>query len=415
MDDTNKPDEMQAPVDPGGYILPDGKYLTADQLEERLKVEAASGKSPKESEEAKYKLANFYLGERKPLLAYPIFKAIREATDDEERRTKCEKWLEVILIKEPPEGHYEIQANPMLVASMENAEYRSHKDWSFHVDHYCFDSGSEKNYFDKTLRDTSIAKVWFTGMFKHGQSEFFIPYIDPESHTLRSYYPDFLVKKSDGKYQVVEVKADNKIDAAVVVAKKEAAEALTRASQMDYVLLQSSNLLPVLTTDAPGRKLPLFEYVTDYARRMFKDLLPVYSLEAACGKFGEGREVKCEGWAEVKGRRLDERMFISRAVGRSMEPTIHDGDYCIFRANPEGTRQGKIVLVQHRGIEDPETGGSYTIKIYSSEKVASDDEGWRHSKVILSPLNREFEPIEIQGRSAEDSDFRVIAEIVAAL
>jgi len=99
MDDTNKPDEMQDPVDPGGYILPDGKYLTADQLEERLKVEAASGKSPKESEEAKYKLANFYLGERKPLLAYPIFKAIREATDDEERRTKCEKWLEVILGK----------------------------------------------------------------------------------------------------------------------------------------------------------------------------------------------------------------------------------------------------------------------------------------------------------------------------
>jgi len=79
MDDTNKPDEMQDPVDPGGYILPDGKYLTADQLEERLKVEAASGKSPKESEEAKYKLANFYLGERKPLLAYPIFKAVREA------------------------------------------------------------------------------------------------------------------------------------------------------------------------------------------------------------------------------------------------------------------------------------------------------------------------------------------------
>ena len=130
---------------------------------------------------------------------------------------------------------------------------------------------------------------------------------------------------------------------------------------------------------------------------MFKDLLPVYSLEAACGKFGEGQEVECEGWTEVKGRRLDERMFIARAIGRSMEPTIHDGDYCIFRANPEGTRQGKIVLVQHRGVEDPETGGSYTIKKYSSEKMASADEGWGHSRITLSPLNPDYQPIEITG------------------
>jgi tetratricopeptide (TPR) repeat protein len=104
MDDTSKPDEMQAPVDPGGYILPDGECLTADQLEARLKAEAASGKSPKESEEAKYKLATFYLVEAKPLLAYPILKAIRESTDDGERIAKCEKWLEVILgkRKRPP-------------------------------------------------------------------------------------------------------------------------------------------------------------------------------------------------------------------------------------------------------------------------------------------------------------------------
>ena len=320
------------------------------------------------------------------------------------------------LIKEPPGGYYEIQANPMLVASADSAEYLCHKDRSFHVDHYCFDSGPEKIYFDKALRDTSVAKVWFTGMFKHGQSEFFIPYIDPETYTLRSYYPDFLVKKTDGNYQVVEVKGDNKIDNAVVVAKKEAAESLTRASQMTYVLLQSSNLLPVdKTIKSTKRDLPLFDNVADYSHRMFKDFLPVYSLEAACGKFGEGQEVECEGWTEVKGRRLDERMFIARAIGRSMEPTIHDGDFCIFRANPEGTRQGKIVLVQHRGVEDPETGGSYTIKKYSSEKMVSADEGWGHSRITLSPLNPNYQPIEITGTSEDIWDFRVIAELVAVL
>ena len=56
---------------------------------------------------------------------------------------------------------------------------------------------------------------------------------------------------------------------------------------------------------------------------MFKDLLPVYSLQAACGKFGEGQEVECEGWVEVEGfDPLDERMFVARAVGRSMDPDL---------------------------------------------------------------------------------------------
>ena len=66
--------------------------------------------------------------------------------------------------------------------------------------------------------------------------------------------------------------------------------------------------------------------------------------------------------------RLDERMFVCRAVGRSMEPTIRDGDYVVFRAKPVGTRQGKIVLAQYRGPADPDTGGAFTVKRYSSEK-----------------------------------------------
>ena len=43
-----------------------------------------------------------------------------------------------------------------------------------------------------------------------------------------------------------------------------------------------------------------------------------------------------------------------KAYGSSMEPTIKEGDYCIFRANVVGSRQGKIVLAQHRDIKDPE-------------------------------------------------------------
>jgi hypothetical protein len=43
-------------------------------------------------------------------------------------------------------------------------------------------------------------------MLTHGQSDFFVSYIDPEFHALRSYYPDFLIEKEDGRYVIVEVK-----------------------------------------------------------------------------------------------------------------------------------------------------------------------------------------------------------------
>lgn len=56
-------------------------------------------------------------------------------------------------------------------------------------------------------------------------SDFFIQYIDPESRTVRSNYSDFLLlrSESDGseRYVIVEVKADNQIDDAVVQVKKD--------------------------------------------------------------------------------------------------------------------------------------------------------------------------------------------------
>ena len=121
-----------------------------------------------------------------------------------------------------------------------------------------------------------------------------------------------------------------------------------------------------------------------------------------------------EGWVDASGvGRLDKRMFVCQAVGRSMEPRIHDGDYVVFRANPSGSRQGKIVLVQYRGDADPDTGGSYTVKRYSSKKVASEDGDWRHTQIELSPVNLDYEPIVL---SAEDSEHvEVIGEMVTVL
>lgn len=72
---------------------------------------------------------------------------------------------------------------------------------------------------------------------------------------------------------------------------------------------------------------------------------------------------------------------------------IKDGDYCIFRANVVGSRQGKIVLAQHRDIQDPENGGKYTVKKYMSGKTYDADGEFRHERIVLEPINKNYAAI----------------------
>ena len=149
-------------------------------------------------------------------------------------------------------------------------------------------------------------------------------------------------------------------------------------------------------------------------REAFKTLLPLYTLGAAAGHFGDGHAVEPEGWIEANNvGRLNERMFVCRAVGRSMEPTIRDGHYLVFRAKSTRTRQGKVVLAQYRGPADPDTGGTFTVKRYSSEKEGGGEADWRHTKVTLSPTNPEYSPIILFRGEAES--VQVVAEFVTVL
>jgi SOS-response transcriptional repressor LexA len=85
----------------------------------------------------------------------------------------------------------------------------------------------------------------------------------------------------------------------------------------------------------------------------------------------------------------------------------------VFRANPTGTRQGKIVLAQYRGPADPDTGAAFTVKRYSSEKAPADEGVWRHNKVTLSPLNPDYDPIVLSGQDA--GSVAIVAEFVTVL
>jgi len=106
---------------------------------------------------------------------------------------------------------------------------------------------------------------------------------------------------------------------------------------------------------------------------------------------------------------------VAQVVGESMNKRIPNGAWCLFRANPQGTRNGKIVVVQHRSISDPETGGSYTVKRYRSEKVVDADDSWRHERVELVPESDGvgFEVISLKPRDA--SEVAVVAEWLTSL
>ena len=144
------------------------------------------------------------------------------------------------------------------------------------------------------------------------------------------------------------------------------------------------------------------------------DFLPVYSIKAACGYFGEGEDYSELGWIRVEGMgKLNRNMYVVQATGHSMEPRINDGDYCVFRANPAGSRQGKIVLVQHINYYDADYSGAYSIKEYASIKSYDEFDNWQHEKIELKPLNNDYNPIIITPDDGED--FRVIGEFVGVI
>ena len=143
--------------------------------------------------------------------------------------------------------------------------------------------------------------------------------------------------------------------------------------------------------------------------------VPLVPLRAAAGGFSDPQHIEDNEfeWVAIESRhRLRNSMFVAQVVGKSMEPAIPDGAWCLFRAPVEGTRQGKIVLVQLRDATDPETGQRYTVKRYKSQKAHLGD-SWRHEKITLEPVNPDFEPIVLTG--ADEGEFQVVAELVEVL
>lgn len=148
----------------------------------------------------------------------------------------------------------------------------------------------------------------------------------------------------------------------------------------------------------------------------FVNAVPLYDLKVAAGGFSEYQQAGGFDWVELPEPFTPKQgYFVVQVVGESMNKKIPNGSWCLFRADTAGSRNGKVVLVQHRSIQDGEMSGHYTVKMYNSEKNEDDAGIWRHSRITLSPNTTAYGYKDIVLVDDAATELAVIGELVAVL
>lgn len=142
----------------------------------------------------------------------------------------------------------------------------------------------------------------------------------------------------------------------------------------------------------------------------FVNAVPIYDLSAAAGEFSDDQIIdeKEIEWIQVpENVQVNRNMFACKVIGESMNKVIPNGSTCLFRKYEGGTRNGRIVLAQSSDIHESDMGSGYTVKEYSSKKIANEF-GWTHDSIVLKPLSNDksFEAIWLESESLES--FQVI-------
>ncbi|MEQ8273742.1 MAG: type ISP restriction/modification enzyme [Deltaproteobacteria bacterium] len=183
-------------------------------------------------------------------------------------------------------------------------------------------------------------------------------------------------------------------------------------------LVQSLPALDLLDEAEPtggAAKVLPFRRVEPASQERYSTCVPLIEFEIAATAWSELQEDvpdldddSLEWVTPSAAKPLARGMFVAQVTGRSMEPTIPDGAYCLFRRVSLPSSPERPVLVRHAGPTDPDTGGQYTIKLYREEQGSDGAK-----RIVLRPANPEFEPLTFT--SADPDELRVIAEVVEVL
>ena len=174
----------------------------------------------------------------------------------------------------------------------------------------------------------------------------------------------------------------------------------------------------VAATPGPVDNILPFERLELHAVSPYVNAVPLVDLKFAAGAFGE-TQVNTEAtttWVSLPDfYRPRPGLFVAQVIGESMNRRIPNGAWCLFRMHPGGTRQGKVVVAQHRNIHDPDLGGSYTVKVYQSEKKRVGDGGWAHARITLKPDSTDVRFVELGFGPDTAEGLTVVAELIAVL
>ncbi len=147
----------------------------------------------------------------------------------------------------------------------------------------------------------------------------------------------------------------------------------------------------------------------------FENCVPIFDLKVAAGGFSGFQQADAFQWVALPDVfRPKPGYFICRVVGESMNRVIPSGSWCLFKPAPAGSRAGKVLLIQHRDIQDDSSGGQYTVKAYESLKEPAGDV-WKHAKILLKPRSKDpgFKTIELFGEACRE--LKVVGEFVAVV
>ena len=219
-------------------------------------------------------------------------------------------------------------------------------------------------------------------------------------------------------YEVIEIAVSDLDDEGAMTRHFRRLAGYLREDSLRAALRKDTSWFQQATEEKTAAEPVVLRLVRPRQKECYVNCVPLVPLKAAAGYFGDlssGIDLDSEwGWARVNThRKLRPGMFIAKVVGKSMEPRIPDGAYCLFSAPVTGTRQGLTVVVEMLDDADPETGESYTVKRYESRKITSEDGTWRHVKIILKPDNPDFQPIELT--CEDEGSVQVVAELLEVL
>ena len=165
-------------------------------------------------------------------------------------------------------------------------------------------------------------------------------------------------------------------------------------------------------SEKTGKFIPLKQ--SSSFEEVLKNPIPLYDFYAAAGTFSEIQTEKDFTLIEGPENSAGNDYFACKIIGESMNRVIPNGSICLFKPYTGGSRNGKIVLVENRDMQDADFNSGFSIKTYSSE-ISVSEETWGHESIVLRPnsYDKSFQNIIITEENA--AGIRVIGEFIKIL